>query len=216
MVHKFSATPIFQTSFSANLPFQRLFLVLGCGQQFKRERMTLWQYFGSEGGKPLLLVTLSSVQVLAWHKGTMYSAEFLDRILFATRFTRRLDKNGYLRFQNWKLYGERGLAKAPVTVWIYECSLKVEHQAVTLSRYSVELQDDHKHLQVVSHPRLADTPFRSPQLASARRRRRVAGIMQLPLFDPEPIDLAMGADEGRDAPHPRSHLQLVEKPPSDQ
>ena len=68
----------------------------------------------------------SPVQVLAWHKGTMYPAEFLDRILFATRYTRYLDKNGFLRFQNWKLYGERGLAKAPVTVWVYDGSLKVE------------------------------------------------------------------------------------------
>src|SRR6266567_7447293 len=83
--HKFSAIRIFQTGFSAILSFQRLFLVLVCGQQFKRERMILWQYFGSEGGKPLLLVTLSPAEVLAWHKGTMYSAEFLDRILFATR-----------------------------------------------------------------------------------------------------------------------------------
>jgi hypothetical protein len=28
------------------------------------------------------------------HKGTMYPAEVLDRILFATRYTRLLDKNG--------------------------------------------------------------------------------------------------------------------------
>ena len=225
--HKFSAIRIFQTGFSAILSFQRLFLVLVCGQQFKRERMILWQYFGSEGGKPLLLVTLSPVQVLAWHKGTMYSAEFLDRILFATRYTRYLDKHGFLRFQNWKLYGEQGLAKAPVTVWVYDGSLKVEYQAVTLSQYTVDEADDHKHLSQVSHPRLTDTPFRSPQLAlfdlgpgewllywktpelaPARRRRRVAGIIQLPLFDSEPIDLAVGADEGRDAPHPRFHLQL--------
>ncbi|HEY4387308.1 MAG TPA: hypothetical protein VGN34_22860 [Ktedonobacteraceae bacterium] len=36
---------------------------------------------------------------------------------------------------------------------------------MTLSKYIVELQDDHKHLSQVSHPRLADTPFRSPQFA---------------------------------------------------
>src|SRR6266704_3572786 len=169
----------------------------------------------------------SPAQVLGSHTGTMYPAEFLDRILFATRYTRHLDTHGFLRFQNWKLYGERGLAKAPVTVWVYNGSLKVEYQAVTLSTYTVDEADDHKHLSQVSHPRLADTPFRSPQLAlfdlgpgewllywktpelaPARRRRRVAGIIQLPLFDSEPIDLAVGADEGRDAPHPRFHLQL--------
>ena len=94
----------------------------------------------------------------------MDPTEFLDRILFATRYTRYLDKNGFLRFQNWKFYGERGLAKAPVTIWVYEGSLKIEHQAVMLSKYTVELQDDHKHLRAVSHPRLQETPFRSPQL----------------------------------------------------
>src|SRR5215471_19435337 len=60
--------------------------------------------------------------VMGWHKGTMYPVEVLDRILFATRYTRYLDQHGFLRFQNWKLYGERGLAKAPVTVWVYEGS----------------------------------------------------------------------------------------------
>src|SRR5712692_6619339 len=78
---------------------------------------------------------------------TMYPPSVLDRLLFAIRYTRHLDRNGYLRFQNWKLYGERGLAKAPVTVWIYEGSLKVEHQAITLAQYSVGLQDDRKQVQ---------------------------------------------------------------------
>src|SRR5258708_5323776 len=100
MSHKFSARRIFQTGFSAKLPFQRLFLVLGCGQEFKRERMILWQCFGSEGGKPLLLVTHSPAEVLGSSTGTMYPAEFLDRILFAAPYTRHLDKHGFLRFQN--------------------------------------------------------------------------------------------------------------------
>ena len=202
--------------------------MLGCGQQFKRERMILWQYFGSEGGKPLLLVTHSPAKVMGWHKGTMYPTEFLDRILFATHYTRYLDKHGFLRFQNWKLYGERGLAKAPVTVWVYEGSLKVEYQAVTLSKYTVELQDDHKDLRAVSHPRLVTTPFRSPQLtlfdlgphewllywrtpdyASAHRRRRKSGIIQLPLFDLPLEEKAVGANEGSSATRSRTHHHLL-------
>ncbi len=174
----------------------------------------------------------SPAQVLGSHTGTMYPAEFLDRILFATRYTRRLDKNGFLRFQNWKLYGERGLAKAPVTVWIYDGSLKVEHQAVTLSTYTVSLQDDRKRLQKVGNPRLLRTPFRSPQLAlfdlgpgewllywrtqeraSQRRLRRENGIVQLPLFDPWTRDLAVGAEAESDATRKRPHLHLVGEPP---
>src|ERR1700686_3023979 len=83
----------------------------------------------------------SPVEVLDWHKGTMYPASVLDRILFATRYTRHLDAHGLLRFHHWKLYAERGLPRAPVTVWVYEGSLKIEYQAVTLATYSVEVED---------------------------------------------------------------------------
>ena len=57
----------------------------------------------------------------------MYPPAVLDRILFATRYTRHLDTHGVLRFHDWKLYAERGLPRAPVTVWVYEGSLKIEH-----------------------------------------------------------------------------------------
>src|SRR5258708_11077893 len=88
----------------------------------------------------------SPAEVLGGQTGTMYPPAVLDRILFATRYTRHLDRHGYIRFQNWKLYGERGLAKAPVTVWVHEGSLKIEHQAVTVSQYQVSLQKDRKRL----------------------------------------------------------------------
>ncbi len=39
----------------------------------------------------------SPAEVIGWHKGTMYPESVLDRILFATRFTRYLDKHGFLR-----------------------------------------------------------------------------------------------------------------------
>ena len=44
----------------------------------------------------------SPAAVLGEQKGTMYPEAVLNRILFATRYTRNLDKNGFLRFQNWK------------------------------------------------------------------------------------------------------------------
>jgi hypothetical protein len=170
----------------------------------------------------------SPVEVLDWHKGTMYPASVLDRILFATRYTRHLDTHGLLRFQNWKLYAERGLPKAPVTVWVYGGSLKVEYQAVTLATYTVEVEDDHRHLRTVSNPRLVETPFRSPQLtlwtlsldewvlywrtpdsALAHRKGRVQGIVQLPLFDLEPEAVAVGADAGSGTRRSRPNLHLV-------
>jgi hypothetical protein len=75
-----------------------------------------WAHESREDGRH------SPVAVLDGHTGTMYPPTVLDRVLFAIRYTRHLDKHGFLRFQHWKLYGERGLAKAPVTVWVYDGS----------------------------------------------------------------------------------------------
>ena len=83
--------------------------MLGCGQQFKRKRMILWQYFGSEGGKPLPLVTLSPAEVLGQETGKLRTPLQLHRIFYAMRYLRRLDRLGYAHFRRWKLYGEEAL-----------------------------------------------------------------------------------------------------------
>lgn len=41
------------------------------------------------------------------------------RLLFATQFTRHLDRSGYIRFRRWRFYAEAGLAKRRVQVSIY-------------------------------------------------------------------------------------------------
>jgi putative transposase len=175
----------------------------------------------------LLLVTLSPAEVIGWHKGTMVPEEVLNRILFATRYTRSLDRNGYIRFQDWRLYGERGLAYRPVTVWVYEGTLKLEYQAVTLSKYRVELHDDRKHIKDVSHPRIAETVFRSPQLtlfdlgpdewllywrvpsyAPRSSRQLSSKVTQLALFEIPVQEKAAGAEAAS------PFLRLVIAPPS--
>jgi hypothetical protein len=143
----------------------------------------------------------------------MVPEETLNRILFATRYTRHLDRHGYIRFQDWQLYGERGLAHQPVNVWVYEGTLKLEHQAVTLSKYRVELHEDRRHIKGVSNPRVAETIFRSPQLtlfnlgpdewllywkapsyAPRRRRPPSSKITQLVLFEVPLQEKAAGAE----------------------
>ena len=42
------------------------------------------------------------------------------------------------------------------------------------------------------------------------------GIIQLPLFDQERQDMAVGEDPGHGVARPSAHLHLVEKLPSDQ
>src|SRR5947209_6692273 len=95
----------------------------------------------------------SPVDVLRAVLGRTYPEEVLSRVLYATQFTRHLDKHGYVRFRNWRFFGEDGLAGAQVSVWMYEGTLKIEYQATALSEYSLTLQPDHKHIAEVKNPR---------------------------------------------------------------
>ncbi len=96
--------------------------------------------------------------------GRTYPEEVLSRALYATQFTRHLDRHGYLRFKHWRFFGENGLAGEEISVWVYENTLKVEHQATTLSLYSVRLSSDQREITEVKNGRRLETHFRSPQL----------------------------------------------------
>lgn len=105
----------------------------------------------------------SPTDVLREMLGRTYPPEVLSRVLYATQFTRHLDRHGYIRFKNWRIFGEDGLAGAQVSVWVYEGTLKIEYQTTALSLYSVRLSPDHQITEVMN-PRRMETRFRSPQL----------------------------------------------------
>lgn len=44
----------------------------------------------------------------------------LSRALYATQFTRQIDRHGFVKFKHWRFYGERGVAGEDVSVWVYE------------------------------------------------------------------------------------------------
>src|SRR5258708_12195248 len=81
----------------------------------------------------------SPAQVIGWHKGTMVPEETLNRILFATRYTRYLDRHGFIRFQDWRFYGERGLAPQPAPLCAYQGNLQREHHAPPPPNYHLQL-----------------------------------------------------------------------------
>jgi putative transposase len=145
----------------------------------------------------------SPQEVLRGVLGRTFPDQVMERILYATQFTRYLDKSGYIRFRDWRLYAEAGLAKKPVTVWIYTSTLKMEYQGNDLALYTVEWEEDNTHLKEVSNPRLIQTRYQSPQLALfelgpddwllfkkvpaylPRKKRKRAEIVQLPFLELE-------------------------------
>ena len=110
----------------------------------------------------------------------------------------------------------------------------MEHQAITLAQYRVELQDDRKHMHKVGSPHLVETPFRSPQLmlfdlgpdewllywnvpayAARRRRKPASNVTQLALFEVPIQEKAVGANESSVAPAPRPYLRVISRPSDD-
>jgi transposase len=106
----------------------------------------------------------SPAEVLRGVLGRTYPEEVLSRALYATQFTRHLDRHGYLKFKHWRFFGENGLAGEEVSVWVYEDTLKVEYQATALSLYSIRLASDQQQITEVKNARRIETHFRSPQL----------------------------------------------------
>jgi hypothetical protein len=135
--------------------------------EIQKAHRTWWENYNAEGhyahrerhdGRH------SPEAVLRGRLGRTFPEEVLSRVLYATQFTRRLDKFGYAHFNNWRFFGEDGLAGSEVQVWLYEGTLKITYQAAALSQYSVTYEPDHKHIEEVKRSHRFETYFRSPQL----------------------------------------------------
>jgi putative transposase len=148
----------------------------------------------------------SPADVLGWVTGQRFSLDQLRRI-FAARSERRLDRQGYVRFRNWRIYGERGLAGKAAAIWLYEDHLTLQFEDEALAEYTVAYQRDRHHLRSMAASHLYETRHRSPQLPllelgsedwrvaialrePRRRPRGRSGVVQLPLLPPDEIATA--------------------------
>lgn len=103
-------------------------------------------------------------EVLRGVLGRTFPEEVLSRALYATQFTRQIDRHGFVKFKHWRLYGELGLAGEDVSVWVYEGNLKVEYQATALALYELSIEKDTGKIAKVTSARRLETHFRSAQL----------------------------------------------------
>ncbi|MGI8553510.1 MAG: helix-turn-helix domain-containing protein [Dehalococcoidia bacterium] len=156
-------------------------------------RQDHWAHRKREDGRA------SPKAVLDWVQGREVSAAVLEHAFAPVQFPRRADRWGYIRFRRWRLYGERGLARKKLGLWLTGEHLTVVYSDEPLAQYAVTYERDHRHLKTVQEARLYLTPFQSPQphlwepregewlkvlrlRAVASRRRRHAVGEQPPLF----------------------------------
>ena len=88
----------------------------------------------------------------------------LSRALYATQFTRQIDRHGAREIQALALLWRAGLAGEDVSVWVYDGNLKVSYQATALSLYELSVEKDTGKIAEVTNARRLETHFRSPQL----------------------------------------------------
>jgi transposase len=143
----------------------------------------------------------SPADVLDWVVGRVWEPAVLPYAFGALRYGRRLDKQGYVQFRCWRLYGEPGLARRQVAVWLYKEQLTVTFDATELAHYTVAYAPDDTHLRDVTDPAIYETQYRSTQLPlwqfgddvwvrilrtaplAVRNKRVPAGVVQTQLFD---------------------------------
>ena len=90
-----------------------------------------WAHEGRQDGRRSPSDVLGSLTLVRHHPGD------LERAFFSTISVRRLDVLGYARLKHWRIYGEEGLARCEVAVWLGDDGLVVEYGGETLSRYDV-------------------------------------------------------------------------------
>ncbi len=148
----------------------------------------------------------SPAEVLDWVKGRHFTDEQLARSFAPILSTRRVDQVGYVRFRNWRIYGERGLADRLASVWVTEEEVTIQFAEEPLARYGVTHQRDHRHFRQVTPKRIFETPYQSPQLPllelkaddwrlaielpmQHQRRRRRSSLVQAQLFAPDEVTI---------------------------
>src|SRR5215210_7442050 len=149
----------------------------------------------------------SPAAVLDWVKGRVSSDEDLAHCFAPILSTRRVDQQGYVRFRNWRVYGERGLADEPASVWVTEEEVTIQFTEEPLARYGVTYQRDHRHFRQVTPKRIFETTYPSPQLPlpgvdpsewslaielprRQRRRRRRSTLLQALLFAADEVAIS--------------------------
>ncbi len=118
-----------------------------------------WAHEGREDGRRSPEAVLGFYTALLRHR-----EEDLKRAFFSTRSTRVLDALGYVRFLDWRLYGEEALPKREVAVWLQPESLILEYGGRPLSSYDVELSRETGKPKAVVGATLFGTSHVLPQL----------------------------------------------------
>jgi transposase/transposase InsO family protein len=121
------------------------------------------------------------LEVLGAAKGREVDAATLHRTFSRMSWNRKIDAQGFIRLNRWKIYVEAGLPKTAVQVNYWDGKLRAEYQSQLLAEYSCKWDATALRPKSIGKPHFYETEFQSRQLT---------------LFDPmlrrDPINVGVG------------------------
>lgn len=105
-------------------------------------------------------------EVLSWVRGRALTSRQLNRAFRETLWKRVTNRAGYVVVQNYYLYAERALSRQPVSLWLWEDTLRIDHRDEPLASYPLSYDHEKHAIERVGEPILHDNHFaqQQPQL----------------------------------------------------
>lgn len=130
------------------------------------------------------------IEVLGEARGRRVEPADLHDAFSRKVWNRMVDAHGFIRVNRWRIYVERGLARAPVQVTLWDGKLRAEYQNQKLAEYDCTFDERARRPMSIARPTFHEHPFRSAQPE---------------LFDP----LWVRDPEEREPPKPRAMKAVV-------
>jgi hypothetical protein len=115
---------------------------------------------------------------VSWVRGNVLTSRQLNRAFRETLWNRVTNRAGYVMVQNYYLYAERALSRQPVSLWLWEDTLRIDHRDELLASYPLSYDHEEHTIKRVGEPTLHDNHFaqQQPQLlqVSAEQWQRVS------------------------------------------
>lgn len=106
----------------------------------------------------------SPAGVFGWVDGMQHDLAQLHRIFYTTRFGRKLDTLGYVRFSDRRIYAEHGLAGKQATLWLWGETLLVAFSDEPLAQYRLTYEPEWHYFREIAKCQLFDTKYHPPQM----------------------------------------------------
>lgn len=102
--------------------------------------------------------------VMGWVQGRVVETPTLQELFNLVYATRAVDQSGYIRYLNWRIYGEEGLAGRRANVWVMKetRTVTIAYQQEPVAEYRVVLAPNQREREQVSELRQFPTPYHAP------------------------------------------------------